>query len=159
MYGFFYSNVTLASSLSMQELLTCADMFQLCLLHLPQAIDFIASSKSDLLCRSLNPNFLLLFFNLRPIARPHISFDPSYFMCFAIKEFLPLGFCGSLVKRSWPTLADSQYSELSFTLVVMSQVVFKTSFPSSFRYWPDQEVVYNPSCKKREERLCPSVPP
>ena len=113
--------------------------------------------KVILLCRSLNPNFLLLFFNLRPIARPHISFDPNYFMCFAIKEFLPLGFCGSLVKRSWPTLADSQYSELSFTLVVMSQVVFKTSFPSSFRYWPDQEVVYNPSYKKREERLCPSV--
>lgn len=104
----FYSSVTLVSSLSLQEFLTSADMFQLCQLHLTHAIDFIASSKSDLLCRSLSPNFLLLFFNLRPISRPHVSFHPSYFRCFAIKDFLPPGFCGSLVKKSWPTLADSQ---------------------------------------------------
>ena len=61
MYGFFYSNVTLASSLSMQELLTCADMFQLCLLHLPQDIDFLASSKSDFIMQKFKPEFSITF--------------------------------------------------------------------------------------------------
>ena len=150
----FYSSVTLFSNCSLQEFPTCADMLELCQLHLLYAIDFFASSKSDLLCRSLSPNLLLLFFNLRPIARPHISFHPSYFMCCATRDFLPPGFCGTLVKKSWLTLVDSQYCEPSSRLAVISQVVFKTSFPPSFRYWPDQVVVYFPPYNKREERLC-----
>ena len=75
-------------------------------------------------------------------------------MCCATRDLLPPGFCGTLVKKSWLTLVDSQYCEPFSRLAVISQVVFKTSFPPSFRYWPDQVVVYFPSYNKREERLC-----
>ena len=75
------------------------------------------------------------------------------------RDFLPLGFCGSLVKRSGPTLVESQYSALSGRLAVMIHVVNRTSLlsvPASLKYCPDQEVVNFPSYKARKARNCSS---